>query len=243
MIPLYQQLDFDLADTRHMFDMQCIECDSIFKLPKRDILQVSSGKQRAGKFCSQKCHRINKKHKWNMICTFCKKDFYRAFDKRSSGNHFCSSSCAATYNNAHKTHGTRRSKLEVFLEVELGKLYPNLEIHYNRKEAINGELDIYIPSLKLAFELNGIFHYEPIYGADKLASIQTNDSRKSQACLEQGIELCIIDTSKIVYWKPQRGFEILVVIQLLIEKRLEEIESSALSMARRSSTVELQSQS
>jgi len=45
-------------------------------------------------------------------------------------------------------------------------LYPDLVIHFNKKDAINSELDIYIPSLKLAFELNGIFHYEPIFGKE-----------------------------------------------------------------------------
>jgi hypothetical protein len=242
MIPLYQQLDFDSADTRHMFDMQCIECSSTFRLPKRDILQAIKGKQRAGNFCSRKCHSDHKKHKWNKTCALCSTSFYRKHHKSKSGLYFCNTSCAAKYNNVHKTHGTRRSKLEVFLEEELTKLYPKLGIHFNRKDTILSELDIYIPSLKLAIELNGIFHYEPIYGADKLASIQTNDGRKFQACLEHGIELFVIDISNIEHFKPQKGFEILVVINLLIEKRLEEFESSSLSMARRSSTVELQSQ-
>ena len=86
-------------------------------------------------------------------------------------NNFCSRSCSATFNNKNKTYGTRRSKLEVFLEKELIKLYPDLLFHFNRKDTINSELDIYIPSLKLAFELNGIFHYEPIYGDNKLSPL------------------------------------------------------------------------
>ena len=36
-----------------------------------------------------------------------------------------------------------RSKLEKWLEEQLIKMYPNLEIHFNRKDAINSELDIY----------------------------------------------------------------------------------------------------
>lgn len=68
-------------------------------------------------------------------------------------------------------------------------------VDFNQINTINAELDIYIPSLKLAVELNGIFHYEPIYGEEKLKQTQNNDNRKFQACLEKGIELCIIDTS------------------------------------------------
>lgn len=129
-------------------------------------------------------------------CLNCKKNFLKvASEIRKTENHFCSSSCAATYNNTHKTTGTRRSKLEAYLEEQLQVLFPELEILFNDKTAINSELDIYIPSMELAFELNGIFHYEPIFGEDKLNQIQNNDGNKFQKCQENQISLCIIDTS------------------------------------------------
>jgi hypothetical protein len=133
-------------------------------------------------------------------------------------NHFCSKSCAATYNNLHKKHGTRVSKLEKWLSEQLTILYPALEIHYNRKDAIGSELDIYIPSLKLAFELNGIYHYEPIHGQGKLDQIQNNDHRKFAACQEHGIGLCIIDTSSFDYFKPGRAKKFLDIIVKLIDE-------------------------
>lgn len=132
---------------------------------------------------------------------------------------FCTKSCAVTYNNTHKQIGTRISKLEIWLKEQLTIQYPNLEIHYNRKDAINSELDIYIPSLKLAFELNGIFHYEPIYGQEKLQKIQNNDDRKFQACLERGIELCIIDTSSLKYFKLKNIEKYKNIIFSIIEKK------------------------
>jgi hypothetical protein len=137
-----------------------------------------------------------------------------------STNRFCSCSCSVTYNNKHKTKGTRRSKLEIYLEDKLIELYPNLEIYFNRKDAINSELDIYIPSLNLAFELNGIFHYEPIFGKDKLKSIINNDNRKYQACIENQIELCIIDTSKLNYWKENNAIPYLDIIVNIINFKL-----------------------
>ena len=119
-----------------------------------------------------------------------------------------------------KNTGTRRSKLEMWLQAQLDKLYPSLEIQYNKKDAITAELDIFIPSLKLAFELNGIFHYEPIFGKEKLKSIKNNDLRKFQACLEQQIELCIIDTSSQKYFKENTSKKYLKIIIEVVNSKL-----------------------
>lgn len=116
------------------------------------------------------------------------------------------------------------SKLERWLQERLQRLYPDLEFHFNRKDTINGELDIYIPSLKLAFELNGVFHYEPIYGPEKLANIQSNDGRKFQACLEHGIELCIVDTSRMTNFKERGALKYLEVIQGVLNSRIAAAE-------------------
>jgi len=105
------------------------------------------------------------------------------------------------------------------LEKKLKEKYLSLEIHCNRKDAINSELDIYIPNLRIAFELNGIFHYEPIYGKDKLDKIKNNDERKFQACIENNIELCIIDTSRLLYFKESNAVKYLDIISSLIDKK------------------------
>jgi len=92
--------------------------------------------------------------------------------------------------------------------------------HFNCKDTINSELDIYIPSLKLAFELNGIYHYEPIHGQKKLDQIKNNDHRKFQACLEKEIEFCIIDSSSLKYFKPINAQKYLEIICNIIDKNL-----------------------
>jgi len=89
---------------------------------------------------------------------------------------------------------------------------------FNDKTTINSELDIYFPDLKLAFELNGIFHYEPIFSQNKLDQIQNNDNRKFQACIEQGIELCIIDSSSLKYFKESNCKKYLDIIVNIISK-------------------------
>jgi hypothetical protein len=163
------------------------------------------------------------------ICNHCGKTF-KYFESRlknknrKSGRMFCSKSCAATYNNTHKTHGYRRSKLEAYIETKLITNYPNLEIHFNRKDTINSELDIYIPSLKLAFELNGIFHYEPIYSDKQFSQIQNNDKRKFCACLEKNIELCIVDSSSLTYFKPDKAEKYYQIVKQLIDHKLSDIK-------------------
>jgi hypothetical protein len=201
---------------------ECLSCNSIFYRAKKLITHEIKHQRGRNKFCDQKCVHSSQKSGDNdsVVCENCGNIFIKnPYNIRHSPHHFCTKSCAVTYNNTHKTTGYRRSKLEKYLEAQLTILYQNLEIHYNQKNAINSELDIYIPSLKLAFELNGIFHYEPIYGADKLTQIQNNDTRKFQACIEQGIELCIIDASGLGYFKPERAKKYLDIISNIIKSK------------------------
>lgn len=203
----------------------CDHCNNNFQVSPNLFKQKIYQKKRLNLryFCSEKCRFEARgiSEKIQCLCVNCNKPFLKKMGEiKRSKNNFCSSSCAASFNNKNKKYGIRRSKLETYIERELTTLYPNLEIHFNRKDAINSELDVYIPSLKLAFELNGIFHYEPIHGSDRLAQIKNNDNRKFQACLEQGIELCIIDTSSQKYFKESKSLQFLNIILDIIDKKL-----------------------
>jgi len=65
---------------------------------------------------------------------------------------------------------------------------------FNVKTTIGSELDIYVPDLKLAIEIQGIFHYQPVFGIKKFENIQRNDVEKRKKCEEFGIKLVEIDT-------------------------------------------------
>ncbi len=117
--------------------------------------------------------------------------------KSKTTNIFCNNSCAATYNNKNKKFGTRLSKYEKYLHELLPVLYPNLTFKFLKKEEINSELDIYIPLLRIGIEINGIFHYKPIYGEDKLKLIKANDDNKVLNCKLKNIDLHIIDVSSM----------------------------------------------
>jgi hypothetical protein len=135
---------------------------------------------------------------------------------KKSENHFCSRSCSITYKNKHKPTGTRRSKLEVYIEEQIKIDFATLNMICNGKEAIGSELDFYFPELKLAIELNGIFHYEPIYGNSKLEQIKNNDKQKTIRCYECGIELCVIDASKCKYLTNKSKTEYYLLVKNLL---------------------------
>jgi hypothetical protein len=210
------------------YKLNCCYCQKEYKPSKRRYYSAKYDFRTSNQkhYCSKECRYlgIGKKEPISVKCLNCDKEFKKLVKElKKHPNSFCCQSCAATYNNKNKTHGTRRSKLEIYLEEELKKKYNDLEIHFNRKDTINSELDIYVPSIKLAFELNGIFHYEPIYGEQKLNQIQNNDTRKFQACLEKGIEFCIIDVSSLSYFKPANAKKFLDIVCNLIDSKMAEV--------------------
>ena len=214
----------DQYKSRDPIPFQCYMCQKTFFKPKNEVLDfVKNGKaNRALKFCSRNCKSLSEIDKIEGKCQLCNKSIAMLpSEHKRSKNHFCSMSCAATYNNTHKTKGTRRSKLEKWIEKMLILLYPSLLMEFNSKTTIQSELDIYIPSLKLAFELNGIYHYEPIHGNDKFKKIQINDTNKFQACISNGINLCVIDTSHQLYFKEQTAQVFLSIIINIINANLK----------------------
>jgi len=225
MKPLYTQKEFDTAKSINKLPLECKNCHNPFLISKNQIKMIlkkhKSTSGHTGDFCSVKCKSSFQYPPNIIICEQCNKSFHKiSSEVKRTKHNFCCKSCACKYHQSHKTKGTRISKLEKWLSFQLPILFPNLEFHFNQTDAINGELDIFIPSLKLAFELNGIFHYEPIYGINKFDAIQNNDHRKMLACAEQSIELCVIDVSHETYFKPTKAQKFLNIISNIIKTRL-----------------------
>lgn len=123
-------------------------------------------------------------------CKQCNKQFTKSFNQiQKNFNHFCSRSCSCTYNNIHKTTGFRISKLEMYLQSKL----QGYNFDYNNRKIRDGlELDIYIDSIKIAFEISGIIHYKPIYGEEKLKKTQEKDKLKLDKCKSKNVKLYVI---------------------------------------------------
>jgi len=200
----------------------CENCGNEFHTQKKLITQELNHNRGRIRFCSINCNSSHQSKSILTNCFNCGKEISVKTSKikaSKSGNNFCSKKCATSYNQKHKTFGYNRSKLELYIERKLIEIYPNIEFNFNRRDIILSELDIYIPSLKLAFELNGIFHYEPIFGDNSLKKVQNNDNRKFQACLERGIELCIIDTSQQKYFKEHNSQKYLNIVCDIINQK------------------------
>ena len=223
MKPLYGDNEYCQARGKDLLPFECYGCGGKFFQTKTKI-KYGTKIGRSIKYCNQKCRGKYLSKAITDKCGFCGMECTRQFNEykaSKSGKIFCNHSCAAKYNNTHKTTGYRRSKIEIWIEEQLKVLYPNLNILFNDKTAINSELDIYLPSKSLAFELNGIFHYEPIYGTDKLKQIQSNDQNKFYLCQQNKINLCIIDISSIIHIKPDKAQKFLNIICTIISDHLK----------------------
>ena len=81
-------------------------------------------------------------------------------------------------------------------------------------------MDIFCPTLKLAFEINGIFHYKPIFGEDTFKKIINNDLQKAISCKNNNIELMIINISDCKYLTKQQISKYYQYIKERIELKL-----------------------
>lgn len=82
-----------------------------------------------------------------------------------------------------------RSLAEQLIIDRLKFYFKKLPVLPNDKTAIKKELDIYLPTLKIAIECDGPCHTFPIYGEETLIKTQERDAKKDILCEQIGIKL------------------------------------------------------
>jgi len=167
----------------------CDQCGKNFEKEKYDFKRTQYN------FCSRQCSKLFRQERITIPCSNCGRGVKRTKSqckKSKSGRAFCNQACAASYNNQLKRK-SRRSKIEKKLFKVLQQKFPALVMLPNDKTMLDGfEADIAIPSLQLAIEWNGIVHFKPIWGEEKLQKIQDRDSQKKAIAISKNINLIVV---------------------------------------------------
>lgn len=122
------------------------------------------------------------------------------------------------------------SKLEKFILTEL--LAIGYKVDFHKEQILSNtklQIDLFLPSLNTAIEIDGPSHYEAVWGDDALAKNKKYDSKKTSLILGKGMRLIRIKQTgdfsttraKLVLDKLQ---ETLLLIQNNIQQKLFNIE-------------------
>lgn len=208
---LIDESSYNLLQNKDIVLCSCVLCNKEFTRTKKRIqLYLKRSGNNAG-YCSRACANKARINHVFLPCEECSKvSKKRAYDVNHNKHVFCSCACHAKYKNKNKKGGINRSAIEIHIESLIRSAFPALNLICNDHTILDGqELDFYFPTLKFAIELNGITHYEPIYGLDRFTRSLDSDKRKMIKCYEKGIELAVIDISaaktltkkwKQIYW-------------------------------------------
>lgn len=170
-------------------EKKCDYCGDVF------LKRLSQALRFKNHFCSKECRDKFKDKKEDVICLECGIEFKKGqCDIKRFPRHFCSDICRKNINK-HKDWGSSRSKLEIAIEEHFKVVFPFMSIDYNKTHK-GYELDIFIPCLDLAIEINGITHYKPIYGDKIFIRRQQIDKEKLIKCMELDIKLFVINVSE-----------------------------------------------
>ena len=112
MITRYKNEEFVNAKGKDLLPLECEHCGKVFYKPKSMISYELNHASGGCKYCSIKCSDESHRRTVNVVCTQCGKKInvtQSSYNKSKTKRFFCSNSCSAKYNNAHRTTKKRKS--------------------------------------------------------------------------------------------------------------------------------------
>lgn len=219
MLPLFTEEEYQSCKFERLLPLQCEHCDQTFLAKKKKVWEARNSPRTKTqvRFCSRKCAFANTETYVVISCSWCSVPILKRPRSQigPSGRAFCTQSCGAKYNNRNKTHGTRVSKLENYLQRRLDQTFPFLEVWKNTLKPIGLELDLYFPTLKTAIEINGFHHYNAVFGETKFKRIQELDQEKVERCAKAGIHLIVLNTRHLKHFKVHEAEAVFAQIKSL----------------------------
>jgi len=100
-------------------------------------------------------------------------------------------------NKAVRQASKNGSKLETFLLNRL--LADGYRVEFHKEQSLLNtklQIDLFLPTLNIAIEVDGPSHFEPVWGADTLKRNQNYDNKKTGLILGKGLSLIRIKQSK-----------------------------------------------
>lgn len=90
------------------FEVHCAQCGKIVLIKRKKFLDKTRDGRRANFFCNEDCQSKFKKTGTTISCANCGTLIYKQKSEIESGNRlFCSTSCAATFNNSARAETTK----------------------------------------------------------------------------------------------------------------------------------------
>lgn len=176
----------------------CDHCGVAFPLTSAQKWKIKNSLNKQH-FCSRRCRGLASRRRITQACGICGEEVERPmseFRKSRSGRVFCSPQCGTIWSNYQGKKFNRPSQLESRIIESLWKDFPGLEIDANQNRRMGAELDIYLPQLNLAIEINGPHHYMPLRNSmSKLIATIKNDLRKIRMAKEADIKLYVLNSS------------------------------------------------
>lgn len=110
----YNEETFKKTKSRDLLEITCIVCKENFELTKHQLQTNWRRSTNKILFCSKTCNATFKSiEKVTTNCNHCDKEFLKdQKDFKRSENHFCSKSCAASFNNKNRTEESRNKQKE-----------------------------------------------------------------------------------------------------------------------------------